>query len=168
MPQETPWTDERVRLLTRWWKRGMSANWIALQFGEEDDAEFTRNAILGKIHRLGLAKIERVRAGRIALPPKLPHRIALPPKLPHPKRRAPFRHLPTPIAEPVEPTPLGLPITELGPDQCRYAVTPDNTRDHLFCGAPGRPWCNWHKCIVYSPRADRPAPVGVIRPDERW
>jgi hypothetical protein len=44
----TTWTDERIETLTRLWTDGQSASQIARKFG------LTRNAIIGKVHRLGL------------------------------------------------------------------------------------------------------------------
>ena len=43
------WTDERVELLKRLWLDGLSASQIAKQLGG-----VTRNAVIGKVHRLGL------------------------------------------------------------------------------------------------------------------
>lgn len=44
------WTDERVDLLQRLWAEGHSASQIAKQLGG-----VTRNAVIGKVHRLGLS-----------------------------------------------------------------------------------------------------------------
>jgi GcrA cell cycle regulator len=44
------WTEERVELLKRLWLEGQSASQIALQLGG-----VTRNAVIGKVHRLGLS-----------------------------------------------------------------------------------------------------------------
>ena len=44
------WTDERVELLRKLWLDGHSASQIAKQLGE-----VTRNAVIGKVHRLGLS-----------------------------------------------------------------------------------------------------------------
>ena len=43
------WTDERVELLKKLWLDGLSASQIAKQLGG-----VTRNAVIGKVHRLGL------------------------------------------------------------------------------------------------------------------
>lgn len=45
------WTDERVELLTKLWSEGKSASEIAAELGE-----VTRNAVIGKINRMGLKK----------------------------------------------------------------------------------------------------------------
>ncbi|MGF1445969.1 MAG: GcrA family cell cycle regulator [Pikeienuella sp.] len=44
------WTDERVEKLKEFWAEGMSASQIAKQLGG-----VTRNAVIGKVHRLGLS-----------------------------------------------------------------------------------------------------------------
>ena len=44
------WTDERVEHLKRMWTEGQSASQIAKELGS-----VTRNAVIGKVHRLGLS-----------------------------------------------------------------------------------------------------------------
>ena len=44
------WTDERVETLKRMWGEGQSASQIARELGG-----VTRNAVIGKVHRLGLS-----------------------------------------------------------------------------------------------------------------
>ncbi|MDQ3559688.1 MAG: GcrA cell cycle regulator, partial [Pseudomonadota bacterium] len=44
------WTDERVETLKRLWQEGLSASQIAAELGG-----VTRNAVIGKVHRLGLS-----------------------------------------------------------------------------------------------------------------
>ena len=50
----TPWTDERVDRLKRLWGAGMSATEIAKKLGGT-----SRNAVIGKLSRLGLVEAER-------------------------------------------------------------------------------------------------------------
>jgi len=61
------WTDERVETLKKLWADGLSASQIAKQLGG-----VTRNAVIGKVHRLGLS-------GRAA--PSRPTRRVAAPKL---------------------------------------------------------------------------------------
>lgn len=44
------WTDEKVKLLVQYWEAGQSITQIGKQLG------MTRNAVVGKAHRIGLAK----------------------------------------------------------------------------------------------------------------
>ncbi|MCB2127531.1 MAG: GcrA cell cycle regulator [Rhodobacteraceae bacterium] len=55
------WTDERVELLKKMWTEGQSASQIAKELGG-----VTRNAVIGKVHRLGLSN----RAGAAPEPAK--------------------------------------------------------------------------------------------------
>ena len=44
------WTDDRVEILKKMWGEGKSASQIAKELGG-----VTRNAVIGKVHRLGLS-----------------------------------------------------------------------------------------------------------------
>ena len=44
------WTDDRVEVLKKMWGEGKSASQIAKELGG-----VTRNAVIGKVHRLGLS-----------------------------------------------------------------------------------------------------------------
>ena len=46
------WTKERIELLTKLWTEGLSASQIAAELG----GDVSRNSVLGKAHRLGLAQ----------------------------------------------------------------------------------------------------------------
>ncbi|MGZ6013165.1 MAG: GcrA family cell cycle regulator, partial [Caulobacteraceae bacterium] len=94
------WTDERVETLKKLWLDGLSASQIAKQLGG-----VTRNAVIGKVHRLGLS-------GRAT--PSQPQRPTFKaPRAPRPAiaaAPAPRRaveampaHLPAPALAPEEP-----------------------------------------------------------------
>src|SRR4051795_7024894 len=51
------WTDERVELLRKLWSDGLSASQIAAQLGG-----VSRNAVIGKVHRLKLSSRGRATA----------------------------------------------------------------------------------------------------------
>src|SRR5690606_36459892 len=60
------WTDERVELLRKMWAEGLSASQIAAQLGG-----VSRNAMIGKVHRLKLSA--RGRAAAAPARPKKAH-----------------------------------------------------------------------------------------------
>src|SRR5215208_282133 len=60
-PELQTWTDDRVELLKRLWSEGLSASQIAGELGG-----ITRNAVIGKVHRLGLSG--RAKAPSSAVP----------------------------------------------------------------------------------------------------
>ncbi|KHA53301.1 GcrA family cell cycle regulator [Sulfitobacter geojensis] len=59
------WTDERVETLKKMWGEGQSASQIAKELGG-----VTRNAVIGKVHRLGLSN--RTTTGAAAKPDAKP------------------------------------------------------------------------------------------------
>lgn len=65
------WTEDRVGALKKLWLEGQSASQIAKQLG----GGVTRNAVIGKVHRLGLS-------GRAA--PSQPARATFRPARPRP------------------------------------------------------------------------------------
>lgn len=100
------WTDERVETLKRMWIEGQSASQIAKELGG-----VTRNAVIGKVHRLGLSN----RAGSEADEPEA---AAAPEPAPAPR--------PEPVrAEPVrEPDPAPAPRAAPAPVPVRKAIIP--------------------------------------------
>ena len=71
------WTDERVEQLKKMWLDGLSASQIA---GELANG-ITRNAVIGKVHRLGLS-------GRV----KSPAPVSTRPRAESPRRRGTRAH----------------------------------------------------------------------------
>ncbi len=67
------WTDERVELLKKLWQDGLSASQIAAELGN-----VTRNAVIGKVHRLGLSG----RAKTSAAPVQRQRKISKPTQTP--------------------------------------------------------------------------------------
>lgn len=75
--QSAGWTDERVETLKKLWMEGLSASQIAGELGEG----VTRNAVIGKVHRLKLsARAKPTNAAPRARPaPRpAPRRVASP------------------------------------------------------------------------------------------
>ena len=85
------WTDERVELLKKMWGEGQSASQIAKELGG-----VTRNAVIGKVHRLGLSNRNTGSSAKAAEPKEKPAPAAAAPK-PEPKPK------PQPKTEPARP-----------------------------------------------------------------
>lgn len=90
------WTDERVEALKVMWTEGKSASQIAKELGG-----VTRNAVIGKVHRLGLSNRggngERLEETEVAEAP-----AAAPEPIPAPVVAAPAPVEPEIPAEPIE------------------------------------------------------------------
>ncbi len=150
------WTDERVERLKALWIEGLSAAQIARQLGG-----VTRNAVIGKVHRLGLS-------GRAA--PSRPGRAA--PSTPRARRTTPVRARPTAarrtLAPPRKPARAHEPAAPpegpglataatLGAHMCRWPIGDPKAADFTFCGRrvdDHGPYCRDHHRIA-NPR--RPA-----------
>ncbi|NDV48019.1 MULTISPECIES: GcrA family cell cycle regulator [unclassified Salipiger] len=67
------WTDERVELLKKMWAEGQSASQIAKELGG-----VTRNAVIGKVHRLGLSNRTAPAGAAAPVAPAAPAKEAKP------------------------------------------------------------------------------------------
>ena len=101
------WTDERIEKLTKMWEGGSTASQIAEELGG-----VSRNAVIGKAHRLGLkARPSPVKANDAKASEK-PDSPAAAPKAPKPAAaEPPVRAAPpvTPRAAPAAPAPVAAP-----------------------------------------------------------
>ena len=114
------WTDERVETLKRMWSEGQSASAIAKELGG-----VTRNAVIGKVHRLGLSnRTEEAEAAPAAAPE---------PEKKAERKPAPAAPKPAPQPEPVAaksaPAPEEEPATQA-------AYTPQPRRSIVPAGQP--------------------------------
>ena len=149
------WTDERVTTLKKLWLDGLSASQIAKQLGG-----VTRNAVIGKVHRLGLS-------GRAA--PSQPARPAF--KTPRPARpvattmpSAPRRviaaepaSLPAVAQQPSVPAfraeePGSATVLTLGAHMCKWPIGDPSMDNFTFCGrrTGEGPYCNEHAQVAYQ------------------
>jgi GcrA cell cycle regulator len=149
-PTTDTWTEERVELLKRLWLEGLSAGQIAGVLGEG----VTRNAVIGKVTRLKLAKRKNPTAF-IRPPANKPHGNKGAPKAAAIVHRA-ITRVPDPIPEfipedGVDVTHL-LGIMELRAHTCRWYHGDPRHPDTGFCGRhtrDGSPYCNEHHHRAY-------------------
>lgn len=147
------WTDERVELLKRLWAEGLSASQIAQKLGA-----VTRNAVIGKVHRLGLS-------GRAT--PSRPSRRTAKPAVARPARATPAAAsaAPRPAAPPPAPLePAKLPSGEfatvltLGSHICKWPIGDPDDASFRFCGrhaGAATPYCEAHARVAYQPQKKR-------------
>lgn len=150
------WTAQRVDALTMLHADGLSASQIAGELG----GGITRNAVIGKIHRLGLAPPKRkngaprrsskthvtINEPRIVVKP----RIAAPSIAPSESRS----HL---VCEEVSQarssTACG--ILDLDNTRCRWPIGEVGEADFHFCGGATRGWppyCRYHASVSVGRR----------------
>lgn len=163
------WTDERVELLKKLWLEGLSASQIAAQLGG-----VTRNAVIGKVHRLKLSG--RARASNTqprqkkATPASAPRAMAA--RTPQPiaqsvgaaalQTQIDARAASKPDLRPVEnvvvPMSRNLSLIQLGEHTCKWPNGDPLAEDFSFCGneaEDGSPYCHYHGRLAYQPASER-------------
>lgn len=158
------WTEDRVEVLKKLWAEGHSASQIAKELGG-----VTRNAVIGKVHRLGLS-------GRAT--PSRP--VKRPPRLARPKPRVqPDGSIITPkpqrvVAEPdikqveksamlttLPPQPLAdgeaATILTLRDSMCKWPIGDPADPKFAFCGRKSTcgPYCAEHAKVAFQPAKKR-------------
>jgi len=152
------WTDERVALLTKLWADGLSASQVAAELGG-----VTRNAVIGKIHRLGLSGRVKTSSPNSKRAKRLPRasgfgrggRIAVRANGGARATRLPSR---PPVEDMVAPDPLKLLLTDLNDKRCKWPYGDPATDDFYFCGHKPKddcPYCEYHARLAYQPPTDR-------------
>lgn len=144
------WTDERVELLKKLWSEGRTASQIA---GELSNG-ITRNAVIGKVHRLGLPG--RVKAPSMSMPR---------PRAPKPRINRPMMRGANALAlapRPIEDVAVLLsnPVTiiDLRESMCKWPLGDPTTPEFRYCGAAspvGVSYCTFHSHVAYQPAQDR-------------
>ncbi len=162
------WTDERVELLKKLWSDGLSASQIAAELGG-----ITRNAVIGKVHRLGLSG--RAKAPSSSVPrqrkPRVPSQMF---RAPRPMMRGntalalAYEYEPESEPEVIENIiPIGqrCSILELDAEKCHWPIGDPGQPDFFFCGgkAANGPYCGYHSRIAYQPVADRRRDKRLLR-----
>lgn len=162
------WTEERVELLKKLWNDGFSASQIAAELGA-----VTRNAVIGKVHRLGLSGRAKVPGSSLPRPRKPAARApAAPVSRPRFATRGATALAPQtdhqidlePEAEVQPPEDVVIPFSErvtimdLRENMCRWPMGDPTTPEFRFCGgksSPNTPYCAHHCRIAYQPPAER-------------
>jgi GcrA cell cycle regulator len=158
------WTEERVELLRKLWSEGLSASQVAAELGPG----ITRNAVIGKIHRLGLAERAKTAAAPRPRAPRAPRAPSQPRAnghVVHGNVALAFAPHTQPIArvqpeeEVVIPMSERVTLMELRESMCRWPMGDPTTPEFRFCGGKspigGGPYCAYHARIAYQPAQDR-------------
>lgn len=163
------WTDDRVATLTKLWAEGLSASQIAKQLGG-----VTRNAVIGKVHRLGLSgrakpsspRKKAATGTRSAAPRKRTTRAPSTPRTPRVIVNAP------PAPPPLEAKPMAngefATIMTITDHMCKWPIGDPSKDDFRFCGRktdPEEPYCMAHSQVAYQPSRRRGSNVKALGPN---
>lgn len=163
------WTDERVEQLRQAWMEGKSASQIANLLGNG----LTRNAVIGKVHRLGLAGRAKA-AGATGTPARSSPSQQSVRQVVSP-RSAPAARIvrgatalatqpqtvidaePQEIESVVLPMSVRVTIVELKEAMCRWPLGDPTSPEFRYCGSPSHagPYCIYHGGLAYQPTDSR-------------
>ncbi|MBW8282500.1 MAG: GcrA family cell cycle regulator [Rhizobium sp.] len=144
------WTDENTELLRELWREGFSAAEIAKRIGG-----VSRNAVIGKVHRLKLDVHPNAPLVEGNRHPAAPKRISSNKGNRHIKLNKSVN--PHPVEERPAPIPaprlLELSLLELENHNCRWPA--GDRAPFTFCGHrvdDGEVYCTYHCRVAYVPR----------------
>lgn len=151
------WTDKRIETLKELWAQGLSGSAIAAELGE-----VSRNSVIGKVHRLGLAKRANPTNARATPTPfRKPRVQRFREVIPMPELGddragggADLSRWKCPSSEI-----RGCTLMDLTSETCRWPLWTDANPERLYCGADGadmenkRPYCPFHSRMAYRARA---------------
>ena len=157
----SPWTLKDDSILKVMWNEGATGSQIAGKLHGR-----TRNAVIGRIHRLGLASRPSPIPIRRPLPIP-PNKITEPEPEPEQTKAPVSTH---DEAETVEVNPTidreipvkkGKKLMDLAREDCRWPEGDPGTAGFFFCGAPAfrdKSYCAEHCLVAYHqrPKAERP------------
>ena len=140
------WTEEKVNRLKELWGKGQTASQIAEIIGG-----VSRNAVIGKAHRLNLSsKIKtRTTSNTNKNTSKVNHETSFK------GRRGKFKSLL--LNKDFEPA-KNLSLEELTEDTCKYMEKNPNDKDASFCGRKNVEkfsYCPLHLMIVFQPKGKK-------------
>ena len=152
------WTIERIERLKSCFKAGLSCSQSAREIGT------SRNAVIGKMNRMGLSRPKDVIAGQLERTRAPKPAGTLTPRHWRPRSSSPsilaqhemlFAAYPGPELDP-EQRPVEsahkCSLLELSQAKCRWPISEPGARDFGFCGnAPldGLPYCLGHARLAY-------------------
>ncbi len=151
------WTDERIFTLKGHFEAGLTASQIEAEF----KGIFSRSAVIGKLHRLGLKRREV--AGFV---PRKTAPVKSRPQPPSPERHlkniaaaAKFDASEVIVAEDAEiPQQQRTTLMDLNDAMCHWPVGDPSSPDFFFCGGKalsGLPYCGQHARVAYQPNERR-------------
>jgi GcrA cell cycle regulator len=146
-PTTSPWTAERIEQLRHCVVTGLTCSEIAAEIG------VSRNAVIGKIHRLGLSTGRPAGAPAQSCPPR-----ASRPRAPSQRRLLQLAYVQTPNG--AAPIALNAPVesvhpcalTELAERTCRWPLGDPMSADFAYCGneaITGFTYCVGHARMAY-------------------
>ena len=132
------WNHERIEELKKLWEAGYTASNIASELGG-----ITRNAVIGKAHRLGLSG--RMKSKSTGSSVSIVRKRKIPTN-----RNSKIIELTTSVSEPMNP----MTFAQIKDGLCRWPLGEPEDLDFKFCGRSSnkdKVYCSEHHELAYQP-----------------
>jgi GcrA cell cycle regulator len=143
------WSPDEIELLTTEWNAGSSGSQCADVLNQKFKRGLSRNAVIGKAHRLGLSEHPTTIKARIVGARRIKNKTAV-----QLKQTSQLAH--EPLSDPI-PTEViyykTVAFFDLAPHHCRYPVSGDHGLDFQFCGNhqhQGYSYCSGHVLLTHN------------------
>jgi len=154
------WTDGKVKTLKKLWSEGLSASQIANRIGD-----VTRNAVIGKVHRLGLeGRAKSIRTNGLSSVGQLKSNVV---SVTYSGNLA-LKAIIDPISDlmpVVQPETQGFSAVQISPgehvtiltlneNRCKWPIGDPGDTDFHFCGHEPKnktPYCSEHAKVAFKP-----------------
>ena len=154
------WPEERVETLRALWQAGYSCSQIVAQL----QGGLTRNAVISKLHRIGLSGASRSVRQPASAPAqprgaKQPSSFRAPPV----KAKTPQTPKPSPAATPV--------VKFASSGGCKWPLGDPQRDGFHFCNARKAeigPYCEQHRAIAFVPQTPRKSGTELARSLRRY
>ncbi len=152
------WTSEKVEKLKELWTKGFTASQIAEKLGDT-----TRNAVIGKAHRLNLEA--RAPSKQPNIPRSKDNKQIIKKTASPMSRKAKFQSILLDKSfEPENPKSL----EELTEDTCKWPIGHPNEEKFYFCGRKPEgdfPYCKLHVLYAFQPKNQKEDDLGDEIPE---
>jgi GcrA cell cycle regulator len=141
------WTTERVERLISHFQAGLSCRQIAADIG------VSRNAVIGKLSRLGLTRGKTIGEPRAKKPAKERGAARSVPRLQYQMLQTLYEDDLGPANAPGV-SEQRCSLFELSKERCRWPISTPGAEDFCFCGnqpLDGQPYCLGHTRLAYRP-----------------
>ena len=155
------WTPERVEQLKILTDAGLSCAQVARRLG------VSRNAVIGKLNRLGLSRGRPPAAARPATAQSAAPRLRRPGIMAQRQiLRAVYAEAPPPAQDVTIAGAERCSLLDLAKGKCRWPISDPGAADFAFCGnaaVHGLPYCTGHARLAYRLPAARPPQSNAAR-----
>jgi GcrA cell cycle regulator len=155
----TTWTDEQIERLKILWAEGRPASKCATILNREFGTGYSRNSVIGKVHRAKLMLRGRARpSAPKGAKPKMERTSSIP-RVSLTVIRAPRAPRAKPEPAPLVDATLARPWIERSFGQCAYPISGEGADTFSCCQPTEATYCKAHAAAMYRPWIEKPTNI---------